>query len=150
MVRVVFVLLGVVAAVCAQATNENGPLFDPSNAPVFASSGLVFPTLTDNVPTFTQTPTVIRSRVSSAASLSVPGSAQVTSYISSASRSTSNSTMSRHTSSRSAPASLSSTHLSISSRSASAQAQSTGVAARHGQGMVGVIAGGVIAGLAIL
>ncbi|KAH7377840.1 hypothetical protein BKA66DRAFT_151492 [Pyrenochaeta sp. MPI-SDFR-AT-0127] len=141
MVRVVIALLGLVAAVCAQESSYTGPMFNPSDAPFFGPSSLVIPTLTDNVPTFTQTPTFIRSRTSSAGSVS-----HSTHISSTASHSAS------HSSSVSASASRTPTPSQSASRSstasASAPAQSTGAASANYPGVVGAIAGGVVAGLA--
>ncbi|KAF1943799.1 hypothetical protein EJ02DRAFT_432950 [Clathrospora elynae] len=51
---------------------HTGPLFNPSDAPFFGSTTIIFPTPTKDVPTFTQTPTssFIRSSTSSAMSIS--------------------------------------------------------------------------------
>lgn len=156
--RAAFTLLSLMAAVYAQSTNENGPLFDPSNAPFFGPSGLVdptttviapIPTLTDNVPTFTQTPTFIRSRTSSAVSQTVSSYASSQSNSSSQSRSTAASASTSTSTSASASTSLSRS-VTSSAASASAPTQSTGAAVANGQNMVGVIVGGVVAGLALL
>ncbi|KAF2851359.1 hypothetical protein T440DRAFT_61521 [Plenodomus tracheiphilus IPT5] len=139
MVRVALVVLSMVAAVIAQSTNAYGPLFDPSNAPFFGSNSLVYPdvpTLTNGVPTFTQTPTFVRSSTSSADTIS--RSTQVSS-------STSGSSSASHTASSSSVIRTSS-----ATASASTPAQSTNAAAAKYPGVVGVIAGGLAAGMMLV
>ncbi|OAL46384.1 hypothetical protein IQ07DRAFT_647370 [Pyrenochaeta sp. DS3sAY3a] len=141
MVRAIFVVLGLVAAVFAQESSYTGPLFNPSDAPFFGPSSLVIPTLSDQVPTFTQTPTFIRSRSSSAASASVTAS-RSSSHVSSSHISSSHST--------SASASRSATpSVSVSSSASAPAVSSTGAAVMNYPGVVGVIAGGLAAGLAL-
>jgi hypothetical protein len=123
-----------------------GPSFDPSNAPFFGPSAIVYPSVSDTIPTLsngvpmtTQTPTFIRSRVSSAVS---SGAASSQSAQSSASAS------------RSVAVSVSSSAAGVSSSSvvsrASVAAQSTGAAGVNVAGVVGAIAGGLFAGVAML
>ncbi|KAF1847227.1 uncharacterized protein K460DRAFT_363336 [Cucurbitaria berberidis CBS 394.84] len=147
MVRTIFAVFWLVAAVYAQSSNFNGPLFDPSKAPFFGPSSLVFPTLTDAVPTFTQTPTSIRSRISSGASGSLSTQTRnSTSTYNSSSHSSSAFTSSSTSASRTSSSSQSATRSSSSTASASA----TGAAVVNYPGVVGAIAGGLFAGLALV
>jgi hypothetical protein len=146
-------------------SHKPGPSFDPSNAPFFGSTALVYPTASDTIPTLsngvpmtTQTPTFIRSRVSSAMS-SGAASQSMHSMLSSLSRSaavsiSSNGTMasSSVTASRESSMSTSAARSSSVTRtsSASVAAQSTGAAGANVAGVVGAIAGGLFAGVAML
>ncbi|KAF1921595.1 hypothetical protein BDU57DRAFT_510497 [Ampelomyces quisqualis] len=138
MVRAVLVVLGMVVAAIAQYT---GPMFDPGNAPFFGPSGIVYPTLSDAVPTTVETPTFIQSRVSSAlASGSVTSSA--TGSV------TSSSAASR--SAQSSGSQTASTSLSSSAASSASAPASTGAAVANVPRVAAAIAGGVFAGWAIL
>jgi hypothetical protein len=142
-----------------------GPSFDPSNAPFFGPSAIVYPSVSDTIPTLsngvpmtTQTPTFIRSRVSSAVS-SGAASSQSAQSSASASRSvavsvsssaagvSSNSVVSRAPSMSTNAARTSSV---TRTSTASVAAQSTGAAVVNVAGVVGAIAGGLFAGVAML
>jgi hypothetical protein len=165
MVRVLFALLCTLSVVLAQGTSivpsssssalpqplhyhsnhppntptDTGPPFDPGNAPFFGQSGLVIPTLSTAMPSLTT------STASRNATMSTSMSRNATM----------SQTMSRNATSSSASiltTSSSAVRTTSASRtaSASASAVSTGAAVVNGQGVMGVIAGGLIAGLAWL
>ncbi|OAK93895.1 hypothetical protein IQ06DRAFT_298862 [Phaeosphaeriaceae sp. SRC1lsM3a] len=174
MVRAVIVVLGMLGAAVAQ---YNGPAFNPDTAPHFGPVGLVdpaqtytvpvaVPTLSDAVPTTIVTPTFIASRISSvfasasgsaivSGSVTLSGSASP-STLASVSQSRNATMVSSSSVAASSSASLSSSFSTSASRtssatsSATAPAQSTGAAVANVPGMVGAIAGGLFAGLAML
>ncbi|KAI8931883.1 hypothetical protein NX059_010787 [Plenodomus lindquistii] len=156
MVRVVLpvMVLAMVSAVIAQSSNFNGPLFDPSLAPFFGPSSLVYPdipTLTIGVPTFTQTPTFTFTRSRTSTIISQPTSTQVSSSWSqsiSPSSSHSSSSTSRITSPSPVTRSLSTSPSSTAP--APAPTQSTNAAVGKYPGVGGVIGGVLVAGFALV
>ncbi|KAH7384066.1 hypothetical protein DE146DRAFT_214230 [Phaeosphaeria sp. MPI-PUGE-AT-0046c] len=171
MVRAVIVMLGMLGAAFAQ---YNGPAFNPDSAPHFGESGLVVPTQTDTVPTLSEavpttivTPTFTPPFVSRLSSLFVSGtapasgSATVTGSVSpsslaSMSRNSTATMVSSSSVAQSSSASLSSSFSTSASRassatsSATAPAQSTAAAIANVPTLVGAIAGGLFAGMAML
>ncbi|KAL5115532.1 hypothetical protein ACEQ8H_006595 [Pleosporales sp. CAS-2024a] len=128
MVRAVLLMLGVLGAAIAQ---NPGPAWNPATEAQFGAGGIVYPSsVSQDVATITYG----ASPVSSAAASTVT-SAAVTSHA------TPSSTFSTSASARASPSRTS---------SASKPAQTTNAAVGNAPGIVGVIAGGVFAGLAML
>jgi hypothetical protein len=134
---------------------DTGPLFNPSDAPFFDYSSIVFPTETQGI----LLPPTITGAFSVATTLSLP--------LATLSRSSTTRNSTSHSTSRSANSTSRSTSLSTSTTASrtslitsSAQrssatstsataAQSTAAAASNYQGVVGVVVGGLFAGLAM-
>jgi hypothetical protein len=128
----------------------NGPLFNPSEAPYFGPSAVVYPSLTGSVTT--STPLTRSSALFSSISSGVANSTLSSSTFSRNSTTTSHS--STHSSTHLSTSSVkSTTSLTTRSRSSTASATvpaETGAGVVNLSGAVGVIAGGLIAGLAML
>lgn len=134
---------------------DTGPLFDPSQAPVFGSNGLVYPSET-NFPAIQPTAEFSMATTISGIILpTTPLSPSSTLASRASSRSSSHSVSSTASVSSSASSSASRLASSTSSSaatstSASAPAQqSTGAAVANRGGVVGAVAGGLLAGLVL-
>jgi hypothetical protein len=135
---------------------DTGPSFDPSAAPFFGPTALIYPSITDTIPTLSngvpstiQTPTFIRSRVSGSPSMSMNATVSRSTTMSTASLSSAEKSSSSEVS-RVSSMSTSASALRTSASRTSAAVQSTGAAGANFAGVVGVIAGGLVAGVAML
>jgi hypothetical protein len=157
-------LSGVVAAYAEvhandETTPDTGPMFNPSEAPYFGPSGLVYPTETQEPllpPTITDSFSVVTTMSLPLATLSRSSTAARNSTFHSTSRSATSSARSSSTtasrtslvtSSRTSLITSSSQHSSATSASAT-PIESAGAAARY-HGVVGAVVGGLFAGLAM-
>ncbi|KAJ4990151.1 hypothetical protein SVAN01_04432 [Stagonosporopsis vannaccii] len=141
-------VLGLASATCALESSYTGPMFNPSEAPYFAQTGLVVPTQTDlpaiqPTDAFSMATTIsgiiLPTTLSRSSTASLPSSSQSSSHSSSSAASSS--------ASRTASNTLSS---AISSASSSAPAQqSTGAAVANRVGLMGTIGGALLAGLVL-
>jgi hypothetical protein len=142
-----------------ETTADTGPMFNPSEAPFFGPSGLVYPTETQEPllpPTITDYFSVVTTMSLPLATLSRSSTAVRNSTFHSASRSVTSSARSSSTtasrtslvtSSRTSLVTSSSQHSSATSASAT-PIESAGAAARY-HGVVGAVVGGLFAGLAM-
>ncbi|OSS46209.1 hypothetical protein B5807_08334 [Epicoccum nigrum] len=138
-------VLGLVAAAWAQESSYTGPTFDPSTEPYFASTGLVIPTQT-NLPAIE--PTNAFSMATTISGIILPSTTARSSVESS--RSSSHSASSHESSASASHSASKSESSAAASRTSSAPAtQSTGAAVANRAGVVGAVAGGLLAGLAL-
>ncbi|KAF2627351.1 hypothetical protein BU25DRAFT_421783 [Macroventuria anomochaeta] len=142
-------VLGLAAAAFAQESSYTGPAFNPSEAPYFDYNSLVIPTQT-TLPAIQ--PTDAFSMATTISGILLPTtplsrSSAATSRSSSHSSSHSASSSASSSASRLASSTVSSAPTSAST-SAAAQ-QSTAAAVANRAGVVGAVAGGLLAGLAL-
>ncbi|KZM24732.1 hypothetical protein ST47_g4107 [Ascochyta rabiei] len=148
---IALLVLGLAGAAVALESSYTGPLFNPSEAPYFAYSSLVIPIQT-TLPAIQ--PTDAFSAATTISGIILPSTLSRSSAgLSSASRASSSSSSSSHptptssSASRSASSAVSSAAVSASA-SAPAQ-QSSAAAVANRAGVVGVVVGGLLAGLAL-
>jgi hypothetical protein len=150
-----------------ETTADTGPMFNPSEAPFFGPSGLVYPTETQEpllpptitdyfsvvttmslpLATLSRSSTAARNSTFHSASRSVTSSARSSSTTASRTSLVTSSRTSLVTSSRTSLVTSSSQHSSATSASAT-PIESAGAAARY-HGVVGAVVGGLFAGLAM-
>jgi hypothetical protein len=140
-----------------KTTPDTGPMFNPSEAPFFGPSGLVYPTETQEPllpPTITDYFSVVTTMSLPLATLSRSSTAARNSTFHSASHSVTSSVRSSSTTaSRTSLVTSTSQHPSTTSATSATSASATpvesaGAAARY-HGVVGAVVGGLFAGLAI-
>ncbi|KAJ8108944.1 hypothetical protein OPT61_g7815 [Boeremia exigua] len=135
-------MLGLATAAFAVESSYTGPMFNPSEAPYFAQTGLVIPT-ESNLPAIQ--PTDAFSAATTISGIILPSTlSQSSSATPSHSSSHSVSSQASSSASRTASSAVS----SVASSSAPAQ-QSTAAAAANRIGVAGAVAGGLLAGLAL-
>ncbi|KAF3053813.1 hypothetical protein E8E11_009352 [Didymella keratinophila] len=142
-------VLSLVAAAVAQESTYTGPMFNPSEAAHFDYSSLVIPTQT-NLP-------AIQPTAEFSMATTIPGIILPTTPLSrsstlasqASSRSSSQSAVSAASSSASRAASSTVSSASTSTTASAPAQQSTGAAVVNRVGVVGAVAGGLLAGLAL-
>lgn len=138
-------------------TIDTGPMFNPDTAPFFGTSGLVYPTATEGGLILSSAPTVTPSFSSSAMFVSSSMANSTLSTVTSRNSTTLHSSHSSHSSTHSSSSVSVSRTASRTPSSTAAEATAsesapaeTGAAVANFPEAVGMIVGGIVAGLAIL
>ncbi|KAF1933214.1 uncharacterized protein M421DRAFT_415572 [Didymella exigua CBS 183.55] len=142
-------VLGLVAAASALESTYTGPMFNPSEAPYFDYSSLVIPTQT-TLPAIQPTAEFSMATTISGIILPTTPLSRSSTLVSQASSHSSSHSVSSTASVSSSVSSSASRNSAATSASTSAPAQqSTAAAVANRAGVVGVVAGGLLAGLVL-
>ncbi|KAF1831923.1 hypothetical protein BDW02DRAFT_28675 [Decorospora gaudefroyi] len=146
--KVIFAILGLVAAALAQESSYTGPMFNPSDAAFFGPSSVVFPTPISDAPVYSTGAPAITTSSKTCTESSMADSILSSTFSRNATASQSSTQSSTLVSaSRTASSALNS---ESASASVTGLPESTGAAVANYPGVMGFFAGGLVAGLAML